>query len=247
MSRNYSSDAIIDLPRMSSHHALTLGSQVLNAIPAEQIPTLVQRPYYRVRDHWENLRKCVMSSNAPAATPASRNADSEFDQAWCALDEFLSSWSRLPSSCPQADKARALRAALYPDGRLFTKADYRTEWAEGEWRLAKLSEEANAALIAEIGGQPFVTRLRAAHQNLGEVLGMQKERPELRESLESFCGALRSYIMHVAVYAESEEPGAEELAEKLLAPVVTWKNKQARPRTDDGDAPEPQPEPVEPG
>lgn len=246
MNRNYNSNSIINLPRMSSQHAITLGSQVLNVVPADQLPTLVQRPYTRVRDLWESLRGSVMASGSPDAGPGSRNADSQFDQAWCAIDEFLTGWSRLPSNFPQAVKARALRAALFPDGRLFTKADYRTEWAEGEWRLAKLSEEANTALLAEIGGQPFVTRIRAAHQNLGEVLGMQKERSEVRESLESFCGALRSYIMHVAVYAESDEPGAEELAEKLLAPVVAWKNRQANPQADNGDAPEPQPEPLEP-
>jgi hypothetical protein len=84
------------------------------------------------------------------------------------------------------------------------------------------------AEFEKLGAAPIVKRLRDAHKEYGEALGVTSAskvvaaNANLRDVLDEFSAALRHYIVCVAASVRTKDAKSAALAEALLAPVQNW-------------------------
>ncbi len=130
----------------------------------------------------------------------------------------------------RADEARALLAALYPDGLSFILLPYELEWNQSDLRLSRITAESLGDRIRALGGQAFIDALKHAHAVYGKLLGRPRPvgpttagAPSVAEALESFAAALRVYALKVTAYVEVDEPETATLSKRLLDPLLHWK------------------------
>jgi hypothetical protein len=65
------------------------------------------------------------------------------------------------------------------------------------------------------------------------VLGITAIRPQVdsrdvREALNNAQEALRSYALRVSAHVRKSEPASAELAERLLTPLIQWKDRPSK-------------------
>ncbi|MGI5863712.1 MAG: hypothetical protein ACOX6T_16875 [Myxococcales bacterium] len=230
MAREYSSESMVRLPNMSASLAVTLGESIITAADSVTLPPVLERHREHTRSELA-LLKAELCPTPPDDDVTAYELDRQLDAAWSGLYDVLTGWTKLPPTVPQSAKAKALHAILFGDGLKFTLSDYRSEWGHSNVLLSFLSEEKNAALVRELGVQALVDAVREAHELYGQRLGITRarapdEKPELRSRSLSFARALRRFVLQLAAYGESGEPGSEELAEKVLRPLVEWRSRR---------------------
>ena len=228
MGRDYSSNAIIQLPRLSAASAIALGSAVLSGARSAALPELLHRPRAQLEGEWEALSEAAVNRLSPGERRGSLEEDRRLDVAWSGLRDVLAGFAKLPAAVERGERARALQGLLFPEGLRFTKLEHRRQWSESEVRLNRLGEEPAATLARELGVEPFVLEAKAAHERYGEALGITQVRTpardprEVKRRLWAFSRALRCFVLHLIVVAESGEPEAAALASRLLAQVAEW-------------------------
>lgn len=245
---------------MSAPQTVVLLTEVITAAAAakkslglKQLPKALERAFGRMEEAHAELVKVLTPQAKEGDTQAKRKADRVVDSAWAALFSWLNGWCQLPAEVnPHQDQAIALRDLVFAEGLGFTQLPYKIEWHESKVRLDAMTRDGHDVLIKKLGGQPFLDHLRDAQSRYGDVIGVTEIPTEttlkvVRTKQAAALDALRLYVTRAASHADPEEPGSEELAEKLLAPIVKWESSPAGDADDDPAADEAAPEGGAPG
>ncbi|MBI5482046.1 MAG: hypothetical protein HY906_24535 [Deltaproteobacteria bacterium] len=220
---------LVVLPKYSVPSALAVGTKILTVGRAEaSLPAPIAAALEDVATTHGQLQQTAASRHAgpgDADPERLRRADTRVDDGWAALYLWLCGWARLPDA-PEAVKVRDVIAATYPDRLKFTQASYPVEWSESQTRLDHLAGHGHEALIRGLGGERFITAIRAAQAEYGEALGLTKLQPgappavNLRQPLDAFVDALRLYVVRVSANIDIAVPATSALAARLLAPLA---------------------------
>lgn len=227
--RSYTALDLVHLPRFDAGGAQGLGEAVLAAARGVALSHGAKLALGEVE---AGVRAVVEASVRRLAGPGAggsplKEADARVDAAWSGTYDWLTGWTKLPGAS-QAPIAAELRAALFPDGLRFVQFKFAKEWAESNTRLEAIDKGHLAARFDALGGGAFLQSLRASHRAYGEALGITKapETPEeaqrLRDALAQFADALRDYVLQVSAMVRKDDAASIALADKLLAPIMTW-------------------------
>ena len=220
---------LVQLPRVDARSAVSLGAALIAAAREQgELPDPIARALSALEEAHANLTLDVdRVSSAPEGgredLGRSAAADRGVDAAWSALHDWLLGWSKLPGAAPQALVAQAIYGRLFEGGLSFLELTYRLEWAESQRRLARIHDEKLDGGILELGGEPFLRALGAAHDAYGAALGLQAETgaagPLVRSRLGEFVDGLRTYVLRVSAHADRADASASALARSLLSPI----------------------------
>jgi hypothetical protein len=92
------------------------------------------------------------------------------------------------------------------------------------------------------GGSPILDEIASAHKAYGEALGITvvkvaAEGPAVRVARDNAIDLVRSYVLRVAALVRKSDPNTETLAQRLLAPLVTWRDKPVKAAAAEAAAP----------
>ncbi len=228
---SYSAADVIQLPRLQASGAMALGGQLLSAA----------RPHKKVLS--KSIAKALLAFDAQhtALSDAIRDQvlpepeggvdtvqlDRNLDGCWSGLNDFFTAFTKLPG-VPQAVEAASLQTAILPGGLKFILLPYELEWAESETRIQRIEKNKLDTRVEALGGGIFLESIKKAHAAYGKALGMTAPTtagataPSIREPLDAFAAALRTYIVKVMGSVEDDEPETQALSDKLLLPLAAW-------------------------
>lgn len=225
--RSYAAQDIVTLPTLNVASAIALGQQLLTVVKAQgQLPELIASRASALDKAHIALCQALANKHRTAPEPLrARASDQAVDQAFSALHDWLYGWCKLPSA--EADQARIIHAALFPNGLKFTHLPYKQEWAEAKAKLDRITLDGFDKEIQRLGGQPLLDQARAAHSAYGETLGItltvqDPGKVKLRELLLAFNRYLRAYVVAVTAHTDPDEPTSGALADVLLTPLHKW-------------------------
>lgn len=245
MSRSFDAGDIVVLPVLDVSSAITLGGEIVTAAKSaettKKLPKNIKKSFDVVQERHQALRSASaerLSTGQSADGSRPVRADRRLDTAWNALFTWLGAFAKLPDTLPQAAIARKIIETIFGEGLKFLLLAYKQQWAESDTRLLRMGNEKFDADIVNLGGALFLDELRAAHADYGEALGITKT-PEttndganLRDVLQGFLHALRTYVVRVSAYVDEEDADTAELAASLLGPLTRWSS----PKTSQGPA-----------
>jgi hypothetical protein len=254
MARTYSYLDLVRLPRLDGMAAQALGAEVLAAAKDRRLPEAIADARAGLESACTVLKAAAVSRLPTTVTgdpSRSKTADVIVDACWGALFDVLSGWSKLPDDeC--AEIATDLLAQIYPEGLKFVLFSYKLEWAESNTRIAIIKERKLDKSIEKLGAGPILKRLREAHKEYGEALGVTAASAApaatagIRDALDGFSDALRRYVVCVSASIRSKDPKSSELAQHLLDPIQRWESSagskqtvEPEPEPSQGSAPEP--------
>jgi len=229
--RTFTPGDLVTIPVLDAPKAIAMGQALDQAARgAKDLPPLVQKALDQVRATQVVLADALATKvgDAAGASPdVTRAADQVIDAVWRAFHAWLQAFTRLPTNLAtdQVASAQQLLGEFFADGLQFTQAAYRAEWAESGARLQRLAQTGQDAVVRTLGGDVFLKALATAHQAYGEALGLTADRAapavpaRLKEPLQAFQTALRTYIVRVAGQVDDDDPQTVALARKLLAPL----------------------------
>ncbi len=236
MSRSFTAQDLIQLPRLGAAEAAVLITQLLTAAEAQAkaakgkaLPPPIERSCGRLTTAHVALDG-VVTPQAAGDTKAKRNADRWIDSAWSASFDWLSGWCKLPpEKNPYLAESKALMALVFPDALGFTKLPYRVEWQQSKTRLEAIARDGHDKTFKQLGGAAFLANLIEAQEGYGSALNITvpievEATGEVRARLSEALAAVRDYVNRVAAYAEPDVPGSDELAEALLLPLSVWES-----------------------
>lgn len=237
MARSFTATNLVTLPRLSGVTAARLLTQLLTAAAHEKkLPATISAArdaLIPARDTLEGeIGKRV--SGAGEETPVVRAADRVEDNGFGALVDWLQSFARLPAERhPEAITAQAVLYGVFKDGLSFLRLAPVNEWQEAEVRLALLRDQGHREAISKMGGKAFLDELDFAHKAYGLAVGTTGvkpalESPAMRIALDNARHDLRAYILAVSSHVKRQEPATQALADRLLAPLVSWKDNASR-------------------
>ena len=262
MARSFTAGSLVTLPRLTAISAARLAKQLLSAAAKEKkLPPMVAA----ARDAIVPVRQKLATElqkrtdGAGQETPVVRAADIVEDNAFGAFVDWLRALRRLPAERhPPSTTAGSVLDDAFKDGLEFLKIAPQDEWQEAEIRLAVLVDKGYREAVAKLGGKPFLDELDFAHEAYGKALGITEakpvvESPAIRDALDDVKHELRAYVLAVSSQVKRKEPATQALADRLLAPLIHWKENAAAPLTEDDDldpaqdpaAHPPAPKPVE--
>ena len=240
MSRDPYTNLTVHLPRMKKVSMVALAWQILSAAAAfgDKLPGFIERARKGLLDKLEMFKSATQLKVLPEPwnkVQLSRN----LNDAWGSLFAWIAGMIGMPEegAPPDLPPLRTLNTMIFADGLTFLKSSHREKWLQSEERL-KAVDTAYEQAINNGGGAAFLAPLREAHRIFGEAQGFTAplqvvENPEATKRFREMTKALRTYIGKVLAYAESEEPGAEELTQTLLVPLAQWKDTPQRSKHDE--------------
>jgi hypothetical protein len=239
MARSFTSQDLIQLPRLSAAEAAVLITELLTAAAAEQrsikgkeLPPAIERSRKRLTVAHASLDAAVQPQASPETdTQVKRKSDRVIDNAWSATFDWLSGWCKLPPEVnPHLSEATSLFALVFPEALGFTKLPYKVEWQESKSRLDAIDREGHDKTFKQLGGGVFLDHIREAHEAYGAALHITVPKPQeapppdVRAKLDAAQAALRDYATRVAAHADPDVPGSEALTESLLKPLTEWES-----------------------
>lgn len=251
--RSISAETLVALPRLSAISAARLAHELLTAAKAEK-----KLPPFIVPDRDEltavlealHVELAKRVSGEGEDTPRVGAADRIEDNAFGALFDFLGSWARLPADQhPESASATSILQTVFAGGLAFLAVKPHNEWQEAEIRLRLITDRSHEATIEKLGGKPFLAHLAVAHKAYGEALGITTvnqvvETPAIRVARDAAVDVIRGYVLRVAALVRKSDPQSEALSQRLLAPLVNWRDSPAKAgATTDPAAPAPAPVP----
>jgi hypothetical protein len=240
--RSFAAGDIVQLPKLNVAGAIALGTELATkAKDAGKLPAPIAKALGKLDAAHAALRTAAKDRLPDPATldsPDAREADRVIDAAWSATFDWVSGWTRLPldTNADRVAIARALMTSLFPEGLKFTQLQYKLEWAESQTRLDRIDAEHLGEKFTHLGGEDFLKTLRKAHKAYGDVLGLTKakkaEAPvaSLRDPLDAFLMALRSYVVKVTANADEDHPESVKFVDELLQPLASWQSAAAQPQ-----------------
>lgn len=250
MTRYSSVDELVILPRMSAADGIALGTAleaaalaVMGGPTPQPLPTTIAPKFQRMvaaRDGLAAAARGRMPSDDE--TPQSKAADQVLDSMWSGTRDLCNAYRKLPRNertAPLIESAEILWQAFFSaDGLEFTKIKYRLQWVESKHRLDTVADKSLATHFNRLGAGIFLTELQAAQAAYGQALGLTEASPEedtgaVRSALTALQAGVKRYIAAAHGYADPDIPGSQELIEKLLAPLNTWKSSSATSAADD--------------
>ncbi len=230
---NYSAADLVQLPRLAANGAMALGEQMIAAAKPhkKQLPKGISKALTSLSTTHGTLTDAIRDQVSPAAADSTNKvvADRDLDGCWSGTNDFLTGFTKLPEGTPEAVEAAEIKSLLLPDGLKFILLPYELEWAESATRIKRMTAHKLDVRIKALGGGVFIDALTKAHNAYGLALGMTAPLadappppPSLREALDRFSAALRSYVVKVSGSVDDDEPETQALADKLLAPLALW-------------------------
>jgi hypothetical protein len=258
MTRGYTTQDLVALPRLNAREADVLATQLLSAAKATEdagspLPPELSRPLGRLRPASVKLGEVLEPREGD--TPVKKKADKLIDTCWKATQKWLDGWRILPGedNLINRNKAESLFNICFSDGLAFTKFRYPIEWRESGGKLSAIERAGHRQTFTDLGGAVFLSTLEKAQAHYGEVLGITTPPPDvdpdaaIRPQLDALLEAMRDYVGKVGAYPDPELPGSQELSNRLLRPIVEWdplKASTSGAATASPRAPEPAPEPA---
>jgi hypothetical protein len=235
--RSISAETLVVLPRLSGLSAARLLRELLSAAKAEK-----KLPPFIVPDRDEltvvlealQVELARRVSGEGEDTPVVAAADRIEDNAFGALFDLLSAWARLPADQhPASAEASAVLREVFAGGLAFLAVKPHDEWQEAEIRLRLIADKGHEKTIEQLGGKPFLDHLAVAHKAYGEALGITTvkatvESPAIRVARDAAVEVLRGYVLRVAALVRKSDPQSEALSQRLLAPIVNWRDSPAK-------------------
>ena len=228
---SYSAADVVQLPRFGATGAMALGEQMLSAGKhhKKKLPKTILKALTALDGAHSALTHAIRDQVAPAqaggADPV--KLDRNLDACWSGFNDWCTGLSKLPDEL-EAVEARELQSTILPDGLKFILLPYELEWAESETRLQRIETNKLDVRIKALGGGLFLSAIQKAHKAYGLALGMTaplakdgNPAPSIREALDRFSAALRTYVVKVIGSVEDDEPETAALADDLLAPLTT--------------------------
>ncbi len=236
MSRSFSSSNLITLPRLTALSTARLLFELLQSAKEEKkLPASIAADRDELALAHDVLTGALKQRVRAEGgdTPLVRAADHVEDNAFGALVDWLRALARLPAERhPQAAEAQAVLDAVFSGGLGFLSISPRDEWQEAETRLQLIAEDGHDVTIKKLGGAPFLEELQVAHKAYGEALGITAVKPvepvALRDALDTAHDTLRAYVLRVSAHVRKSDPQSAELASRLLAPLVHWKDRPSK-------------------
>jgi hypothetical protein len=228
---SYSAADVIQLPRLQASGAMALGGQLISA--AKPHKKTLSKSLAKALTSLDTQRMALSDAIRDQVAPEPEGGagtvqlDRNLDACWSGLNDYFTAFTKLPGR-PQAVEATSLQAAVLPGGLKFILLPYELEWSESETRLQRIEKNKLDARIVALGGGLFLESIKTAHAAYGKALGMTAPTaqgttaPSIREPLDAFAAALRTYIVKVMGSVEDDEPETKELADKLLSPLAAW-------------------------
>ena len=228
---SYSAADVIQLPRLQASGAMALGGQLIAAAKPHKkiLSKSIAKALTAFDTQYISLTDAIRDQVLPSAGTAADTVqlDRNVDGCWSGLNDFFTAFTKLPG-VPQSAEAASLQAAIFPDGLKFILLPYELEWAQSDIRIQRIEKNKLDTRIEALGGGIFLESLKKAHAAYGKALGMTAPlapgatAPSIREPLDAFAAALRTYIVKVMGHIEDDEPETKALADKLLQPLAAW-------------------------
>jgi hypothetical protein len=224
---------------------LTEAKGVESPPEGEGEPIALPEKIARSRQRMEHADAELIEVLRPEVAPAKvkKEADRVIDNAWSAFYNWLSGWCKLPiSRNPLRERCDHLFAICFFEGLIFTLRAYKIEWQDSDNRIKSIDKEGHRQTISDLGGDPFIAEIDDAHAFYGKVLGITAPRSPaevatLGSKRDALLAAIRDYVTRVTAHAEPDDPGSQELVDRLLRPLVEWETTPIVPA---------EPAPVEP-
>lgn len=235
--RSISADTLVSLPRLSGIstarlvHELLSAAKAENTLPLSIIPDRDDLAAVLEALHVELARRVTGEGED---TPRVGAADRVEDNAFGALFAWLSAFARLPAAQhPEAAMATTILQSVFAGGLTFLTVKPANEWQEAEIRLRLITEKGYDKSIEQLGGKPFLDHLATAHKAYGEALGITAvkqvvESPAIRVARDAAADVIRGYVLRVVALVRKSDPETEALSQRLLAPIVHWRESPAK-------------------
>jgi hypothetical protein len=153
--------------------------------------------------------------------------------AWRGLHSRIVAFQRLPVETGGEARAtaQAIIDAIFSDGLRFLTLPYVESWSDAEHRLKIIENRKLAGSIRELAGDVFLDNIKDAHAHAGRGLVLTQSQivkeESLSEHVKAFADGVREYVVRVCAHADEHTPEAEALADRLLAPLIQWKDRRA--------------------
>jgi hypothetical protein len=235
--RSISADTLVSLPRLSGISTARLAHELLSAAKAEStlpLSIIPDRDELTVVLEALHVELAKRVSGEGEDTPRVGAADRVEDNAFGALFAWLSAWARLPvAQHPEVVMATTVLQSVFAGGLTFLTVKPANEWQEAEIRLRLITEKGHDKTIEQLGGRPFLDHLATAHKAYGEVLGITAvkqavETPAIRVARDAAAEVIRGYVLRVVALVRKSDPQSEVLSQRLLAPIVNWRESPAK-------------------
>jgi len=249
MSRTYSTETLIILPRLSGGTANVLITRLITAakeaaVGGQPLPDNVCHALERLTTTNQTLSSALQPVTTTPDNAAGQEADNALDRAWGNLHRILSAWANSdPADNPDPVGTDRLMCLFFSDGLTFLKLRYDLQWQASQGRLdAFAADPANTATAGALGLQTFVSRVQQAQADYGLALGItqvleSEETAKVRTALTPALGALRSYVLQVVAYADSSAAGTLQQTDALLEPLTSWTYPESSKKTTEAPAP----------
>ena len=246
VSRPISAETLVILPRLTAISAARLLQELLSAAKAEKkLPAAIVPDRDDLLQAQETLQVELAKrlTGEGEETPVVRAADTVEDNAFGALFDWLSAFARLPAKAhPEAAQAATVLHSVFAGGLAFLAVRPHDEWQEAELRTRLLAEKGYDKTITLLGGKPFLDEIASAHKAYGEALGITVvkvavESPAVRVARDNAIDLVRAYVLRVAALVRRSDPNTEALAQRLLAPLVNWRDRPVKAAAAEAAAP----------
>ena len=240
MTRTFSPQDLIQLPKMTAEETYALDQQLLaQAKEAGLLPATVEEARGEVEATAAILGGELAARQkglAPVVDPAvARSADRMVDTAWGATRDWVASWARLAPADPALQThVKAINEGVFPDGLGFLTLPFVAEWTESDTRLKVIAEKGLEGSFHALGGTAFLEAIKRAHDAYGKALHITTARPQeapdanVRPAMETNHDAIRDYVTQVMASVKRKEPATAALADRLLKPLTDWESNRER-------------------
>jgi hypothetical protein len=144
--------------------------------------------------------------------------------AWIALHGALHAVTRVEGT-PQADRATALLASLFPTGVAFAQLKAASAWAEGRRHLDRIDDEDLAREIDELVQPQFLVAVRDKHARLADAVGVGASArvvpstTALNHALARFGAAVGGYARQLMADVDESDDASCERFLVAMAPI----------------------------
>jgi hypothetical protein len=213
--------------------ATALGmSRALITSHSREAPPATRKAIKKVHAAAQALQTAWMAVDASGPARDARPADQALDNTYAALYGRLDSWRMLPAGhgTKQSSEADRLIGLLFPTGLGFLKLPFTEEWAESEKRLRRIEDDGLGASLDDLCGAAFLVALRATHKEYGAVLGITKvdalpDATGVADPLKTLVSAVQQYVRVVGGTVDDDDEASIVVAQALLRPIETMRNR----------------------